>query len=297
MASHDASIEGLPNEVCVPIMRIPPLLTFLQIITSILSPFSTQELLPLASINRRIYSVVTHVLHQRLLQAAPLPDNKLILECYHPSDRLYAPPLACRYQGVVTVDGPAVDKDAPELSDLRRLYASFRPIFTEENRGPRKGRRRPTEAHPSDDAAMQDINLDEGELFSQLCAVASLVKEGPRSGLFISHVNMVDCVVRVFRGWLAAMASKQNYSSQPGSESIIWVGSHNNVGIRFSVAPAPSERMPLLSGPDDEPPVHYKLVYEELLIRTSNLLQAVEKSEVQEVATSGKTLVIHGASM
>ncbi|KAM0563358.1 hypothetical protein ACHAPJ_001076 [Fusarium lateritium] len=92
------------------------------------------------------------------------------------------------------------------------------------------------------------------------------------------------------------MASQQD-PSQAGSENIIWVDTHNNVGIRFSVAPAPSETMPLISGPDDDPPVHYKLVYEELLVRASNLLQAVEQSAVQEVGNSGKTLVIHGASM
>ncbi|KAF4970791.1 hypothetical protein FSARC_2261 [Fusarium sarcochroum] len=284
MTSHDNSIEGLPNEI----------------LTSILSTFSTQELLPLAPISRQIYSVVTRLLHQRLLQAAPLPDNQLILECYHPSDQLYAPCLSCRYQNIVTRDGPAVDENAPELSDLRRLYASFRPVFPEESRIVRRSRRRPTETQPSDDAgddtATQDINLDEGELFSQLCAVTSLVKQGPRSGLFISHVNIVDGVVRVFRNWLADMASKQD-PSHTGSENIIWVDKHDNVGIRFSVAPAPSETMPLISGPDDDPPVHYKLVYEELLVRASNLLQAVEQSAVQEVGNSGKTLVIHGASM
>ncbi|KAJ4270117.1 hypothetical protein NW762_001790 [Fusarium torreyae] len=85
------------------------------------------------------------------------------------------------------------------------------------------------------------------------------------------------------------MTSKQD-PSHADSENIIWVDTHNNVGIRFSVAPAPSETMPLISGPDDDPPVHYKLV-------ASNLLQAVEQSAVQEVGNSGKTLVIHGASM
>lgn len=165
-------------------------------------------------------------------------------------------------------DGPPVADDTPELSDLRRLYSSFKPVFAPENRSVRRGRRRPTEAQPSedvnDDTATQDVNLDDGELFSQLCAAINLVKEGPRSGLFISHVNLVDGVVRVFRKWLAEAASKQD-PSQSGPENILWVDKNNDVGIRFSVSLAPSETMPLISGPDDDPPVHYKLVYEGLI--------------------------------
>jgi hypothetical protein len=167
----------------------------------------------------------------------------------------------------VTQGSPPVSDVDPQLSDLRRLYSSFKPVFAPENRSARRGRRRPTEAQPSEDAdddtATQDIDLDDGELFSQLCAAISLVKEGPRSGLFISHVNLVDGVVRVFRKWLAETASKQD-PSQSGSENILWVDKNNDVGIRFSVALAPSETMPLISGPDDDPPVHYKLVYEGL---------------------------------
>ncbi|KAI8723354.1 F-box domain-containing protein [Fusarium sp. LHS14.1] len=284
MASHDSVIDSLPNEIFI----------------SILSPLSSQELLPLALIDRRFYSLVTRVLHHRLLQTAPLPENKLILECYHPSDQLYTPYLACQYQGTVTRDGPAVSEEAPTLGDLQRLYVSFKPAFAEENRRPRRIRARFTEAQASedseDDSATQHIHLDDGELFSQLCAVTNLVKEGPKRGLFISHVNIVDGVVRIFRNWLAEMASKQDLSSA-GSESIVWVGRHDNVGIRFRVVPAASETMPLISGPDDDPPVHYTMVYEELLVRASSLLQAVEHSAVQEVANSGKTLVIHGAAL
>ncbi|RSL71976.1 hypothetical protein CEP54_001009 [Fusarium duplospermum] len=284
MASHDSVIDSLPNEIFI----------------SMLSPLSSQELLPLALINRRFYSLVTRVLHHRLLQTAPLPDNKLILECYHPSDQLYTPYLACEYQGTVTRDGPAVSEEAPALADLQRLFASFKPTFAEENHRPRRIRARFTEAQASEDAedytATQHIHLDDGELFSQLCAVTNLVKEGPKRGLFISHVNIVDGVVRIFRHWLAEMASKQDLSSE-GSESIVWIGAHDNVGIRFRVVPAASETMPLISGPDDDPPVHYTMVYEELLVRACSLLQAVEHSTVQEVANSGKTLVIHGAAL
>ena len=35
----------------------------------------------------------------------------------------------------------------------------------------------------------------------------------------------------------------------------------------------------------------------ELLVRVHNMLEALELSAVQEIGNSGKTLVIHGASM
>ncbi|CAF3528569.1 unnamed protein product, partial [Fusarium graminearum] len=283
MTSHDASMDGLPNEI----------------LASIISPFPTRELLSFATINRRFCSLITRLIHHRLLQAAPLPDNKLILECYLPSDQLFVPSLSCRYQGLVAQSDSPVSEIDPTLSDLRCLYSSFKP-FEPESRSPRRARRRPVEVQPSEDAhddtATQDIFLDDGELFSQLCASIHLVKEGPRSGLFISHVTIVDGVVRVFRKWLAEAASKQD-QSQSGPESILWVDKNNDVGIRFSVVPAPSERMPLISGPDDDPPVLYKLVYQELLVRTQNILKALELSKVQEVESSGKTLVIHVDSM
>ncbi|KAM5347994.1 hypothetical protein ACJ41O_007818 [Fusarium nematophilum] len=281
MGSHDSPIEGLPNEILI----------------SILSQLATKELLPLASVNHRLYSLVTRLVHRRILQTAPLPENKLILECYHPSDQLYAPYLACRYQDTAVRDGPSIDEDSPRLADLRRLYASFKPVFAEENHRPRRTRARFT-ASPDDgdDTATQEIHLDDGELFSQLCAATNLVKEGPKRGLFISHVNIVDGVVRVFRDWLARMAS-DGAGSSSDSERIIWVGRDQNVGIRFSVVPGPTETMPLISGPDDDPPVHYTLVYQELLVRALKLVQAVEHSAVQEVGNSGKTLVIHGAAL
>lgn len=169
----------------------------------------------------------------------------------------------------MTRGGPAAGEKTSALSDLQRLYASFKPTFAEENRRPRRIRARFTETQaPEDaeeDAATQHIHLDDGELFSQLCAVTNLVKEGPKRGLFISHVNIVDGVVRIFRNWLAEMASKQD-SSSVDSESIVWIGGQNDVGIRFRVVPAASETMPLISGPDDDPPVHYTMVYEGRLL-------------------------------
>ncbi|KAK7427452.1 hypothetical protein QQZ08_006058 [Neonectria magnoliae] len=248
MSSCDSSITLLPNET----------------LSAILSHSSTLELLPLALVNRRFYSLVAQALHRRLIQTAPVPENQLMLECYHPSARYYTPYLACKFQKTVVRDGPEFDSVSPTLSDLQRLYASYRIVWSEENRRPRRiGARFNSAGRGSkadDDDITVNVDLDEGESFSQLCASAYIVREGPRPSIFVSHYNIEDGVIRVFRKWLAERASQNPPSNE--SDNILWIDRFKNAGIRFRVNPAASRRMPLISGPDDEPPVSYGLVYE-----------------------------------
>lgn len=132
------------------------------------------------------------------------------------------------------------------------------------------------------------IHLDDGEMFSQLCTVTNLVKTGPRRGLFLSHVNINDGVVRVFRRWLAARAA-----GDEDTDPILWVDRNKTVGLKFGVRENADERRPAIwSEADEDLPVSYTLVYEEVLVRTSRLLLNVEKSEDQEVASTGKAIVI-----
>lgn len=240
-------------------------------------PFPSCDLVPLASVNRRFHSVVSRILHRRMLEAASLPDNDLILECYHPSAKISTPYLACRHLGVIDPAGSITAEQAHTLPELGRLYSSFHPVIAEENR--RRRRPRPQQPLPGllvmpestssdqdDDTATEDVYLDEGERFSQLCAVTNLVKQGPKRGLFISHVNIGDSVVRLFRHWLGNMAGEmvrgENNEHFSDDDKIIWVDTSKDVGLRFQVISGPAERMPLISGPGDEPPVSYKLVYE-----------------------------------
>lgn len=118
-----------------------------------------------------------------------------------------------------------------------------------------------------DRTATQEIHLDEGELFSQLCCVTNIVKEGPRHGLFTSHVNMSDGVIRVWRDWLAHRASgpatrDESEQFRIDDEGILWDGASKSIGLRFRAISEPSERVPLISGPSDDIPVSYTLVYE-----------------------------------
>ena len=261
-----------------------------------------------AIISKRFHSLITRLIHRRLLQASSLPDKCLIFECYHPSAKISTPPLSCEYIGNKSAKDDAKPNDEGEtLSSLHKIYSSFRLAINED----RIRRRRARPDADIDDTATEDVYLDEGELFSQLCAVTYVAKRGPRPGLFLSHLNIGDGVIRVWRDWLAQLAidSTASESWSVDDSAILWADAAKGVGVRFKVTAAPSERMPLISGPDDHPPVAYTLQYEgmspmfknmyeldlqlsELLIRTTKLLLAVEKSAVLEISHSGKAVII-----
>lgn len=130
--------------------------------------------------------------------------------------------------------------------------------------------------------------LDEGELFSQLCTVTNLVKMGPKPGLFLSHVNIGDGLIRVWRDWLAAQAR----TSAPAP--ILWADARQTVGVRFRVTEREQTGLAaaLLVEVSDEMPVAYRLEFDEVVVRAGRLLLMAEKSEQQEVTTSGKAIVI-----
>lgn len=260
--------------------------------------------------NRRFHDLTLRIVHTRLTDAAWLPDHELILECYHPSAKISTPYLHCDYLGTDGLESYSEDEDRQlDFAQLRGLYSRFRPVVQEENRRGRArypvasgggsnssdGNAQPAAAD-DDLTASVNIQLDEGEMFSQLCAVTNLVKTGPRRGLFLSHVNLNDGVVRVFRRWLAAKVSAAAAGEGAGDdEPILWTNRNKTVGLKFRVRENvdASSRPAVWSEADDEDlPKSYTLVYEELLVRTSHLLLEVEKSEDQEVTSTGKAIII-----
>ncbi|KAJ6447071.1 F-box domain-containing protein [Purpureocillium lavendulum] len=287
-----------------------------QILAAALSWLSSRQLVLVTSVSRRFHSVAARVLYRRLMDAASLPEHELILECYHPSAKISTPYLACRFLGTKTAGKKSIDEGAPRLDDLPKMYSSFRPVQAEENR---RRRLRPDwpqqslampggQSDGDDESAVQEVYLDEGELFSQLCTVTNVVKESSRRGFYLSHINTCDGVIRIWRDWLAQLAASTTYrprdddsqrfaasashASGVEMDKFLWVDPARTVGVRFSNKVMPSERMPLLSGPGDDEPVSYSLVYEELLVRSTTLLFAVEASAVQEVSRSSKAVVI-----
>lgn len=229
---------------------------------------STLDLLPLTLICRRFHDLVVRILHQRLLRATELPDNELILECYLPSARLNTPSLACRYLSTEAL--ASRDSEEVGLAGLSALYSRFRPIPSQESRLRRLRRNRPAaEASQApedaaDETASVDVTLDESELFTQLVTSTSIVKVGPIRSVFLSLVNIDDGVLRVWRAWLAGPAAAASGSADTAGgddPSILWTDASKTVGLRFDVEPLGSDRMPLIIGAGEDPPVSYTLTY------------------------------------
>ncbi|KAK4146028.1 cyclin-like F-box protein [Dichotomopilus funicola] len=328
--SSPVSLDSLPNEL----------------LSSILSQLPTTALLPRITINHRVYSTALHILNQRLLRATSQPDRRVMLECYHPSEKLYTPYLYCNYLcsdpfpefGASPPAEPAGESsqhegstrrasDSDGTKGLRTAYSHFQPVEQDESR-PRRGSRSwwrpngssgsylPTPTSPTSTATTSntngshepfppppppppttrpslDIYLDEDESFSQLVCVTNLVRLGQRPGLFRSHVNVSEAVVRVGRDWLARRARASGAVEPPDDDDILWVDSSRAIGLRFRVTEKDlrSER-PVLVGSDEQLPVAYRLGFDELLIRSTTLLVMAEREEVEEVSAEGKAIVL-----
>ncbi|VUC31757.1 unnamed protein product, partial [Clonostachys rosea] len=260
-----------------------------------LTNFLVKELVPIACASRRFHSIVAEAIRRRLIEAATLPGHELVFECYHPSARLTTPSLACHFLGVKNLP-PSADEPKSSLSLIdRQQYASLRPTITEEERRSRRRRRRRASAEDEeeDDSVTEDIYLDEDEHFTQLCTKVHVSRLSPRQGYFLTHVNVFDGVIRLWRDSLAQLASSPlGADAQDQRGTLIWADTKRTVGVRLEVTPGGMERMPVLSGPDDLPPMSYKILYLELLVPVSEMLLAMEKSAIQNDSQTGKAIVI-----
>ncbi|KAK0743955.1 hypothetical protein B0T18DRAFT_439663 [Schizothecium vesticola] len=275
MESH-ASINSIPNEILLVILDF----------------FRTAHLLPLAAINRRFSSLVLRLIRQRLVRATSLPNHRLILECYQPSAKLSTPYLFCDHLFTSGLDNAS---PTLTLACLRGAYSHFRPVAQDENqRARRRHPRTTTEGAPPPpvEPPTQDVFLDESESLSQLCTVTNLVEVGPKPGLFLSHVNVGDGVVRVWRDWLATHAQNREGVGAP----ILWADARQSVGVRFRVRRREGEWLHappvLVAAGEEEMPVAYRLEFDEVVVRAGELLLGLERSEEQGVTTSGSAVMI-----
>ncbi|KAF2727640.1 hypothetical protein EJ04DRAFT_478724 [Polyplosphaeria fusca] len=296
----------------------------------LLTPLPTPELLQLASISHRIYTLILRILQQRLVAASELQSHSLLLECYHPSAKLTEPPYFCTYHGtdgLFAYESPiGTDQNlAGRLGEMHSIYSRFRPHRRELETGGRRVVRPPgdipgSRTFPgaarekySGETVKQILSLDGHELFTQLVAQINLVKVGPRNGLFTCFVGVEDAVLRVWREWLRDSSFKnrfpENMVRQEGKgkntvrelhemhrsaegEHILWVTPSKNTGFRFNVRERQVTRdLPVFVNADEDLPVSYEIEYDELLVRTSHLALMLEKSLVQEDNSSGKAVV------
>ncbi|RMZ79281.1 hypothetical protein DV737_g3501, partial [Chaetothyriales sp. CBS 132003] len=241
-----------------------------EILVSILTPFLATELLRLAVVCRRFHSLIIRILHFRLVLAPSLPEYKLILEAYHPSKRYFDPHLFCTY---LRTDGLSTLDDGAEgvhgigyFSAMGRLYSRFRPERPElagtmplrriAGAAPAQAQNgsivQPIYRNAGDggtERIVHSVHLDPEELFGQFCAYSSLVRLGPRRGLFLGIVPIVkpnQGTMRVWKNWLCERAreARRRHSEEedpitPGPEAgqdpdIMWIDYRRNVGIKNS---------------------------------------------------------------
>ncbi|CZT12510.1 uncharacterized protein RCO7_07676 [Rhynchosporium graminicola] len=277
-----------------------------RILISILSTFRTTSLLPLTRISHQFYSLILRILHHRLLETAQLKDHTLILECFHPSTKLSTPYLFCSYIGTnalsTSPSAPDISEDHEtlgSLAELKTLYSYFLPLKPTTDRSIL----RPHPAggsfslpnglvdSPDSDFVCQNIHLESHELFSQLQTITSLVKVGPKRGLFLSSVNIGDSILRIWREWLGVRAVADK--GEGGAGEVLWADNNQIVGLRLRVMERDREgETPVLVREGEDLPVSYTLQFEELVIKTTQLLLLVEQSIDQEVKHSGKAVVI-----
>ncbi|KAJ4532068.1 hypothetical protein HRR80_001884 [Exophiala dermatitidis] len=319
MSSDHLCLYSLPNEILV----------------SILSGFETHALLPLVVVSRRFHSIILRILHFRLLLAAALPDYKLILEAYHPSKRYSDPYLFCTYLGTDGLSSKhegegSLYEDCPgeqgKFAKLGALYSRFRPerpsvqgsmparriagaVTSQASSNPTQ----PIYAEEGDGGntkVLHNLNLDADELFGQFCAYASLVRLGPRRGVFLSNAHLVQSgqgVMRVWKQWLQDRACELWQQEQAAAveldkppmespsigldKSILWTDYRKNVGLRVAVRDRDGRCYGKDSSEMDDMPISFSIEIQELVVRTTHLMLAVEASMQDQDNRSGLSYI------
>ncbi|ETI27335.1 hypothetical protein G647_09525 [Cladophialophora carrionii CBS 160.54] len=322
MAADSHCLYSLPNEILV----------------SILSGFETQSLLPLVVVSRRFHSIILRILHFRLLLAAALPDYKLILEAYHPSKRYSDPYLFCTYLGTDGLSSKHegegslyedCDGEEGRFAKLGALYSRFRPErpgvqgsmparriagAVPHSQSSSSNTTTPLYANDGDGGTRKvthTFNLDADELFGQFCAYASLVRLGPRRGVFLSNVHIVRSgqgVMRVWKQWLQDRAvelweqeqqtgvqmDRTSTTSCPtigADKNIMWTDYRKNVGLRVTVRDQEGRCYGKDASEFDDLPMSFAIEIDELVVRTTHLMLAVEASTLDQDKISGKALI------
>ncbi|KAJ5604321.1 hypothetical protein N7537_007277 [Penicillium hordei] len=162
-----------------------------------------------------------------------------------------------------------------------------------------------------EDAVIREVNLDGCEDFSQLCVVANLVQVKPGTLLLLSASTIEDGFVRLWREWLRGQSGKMESTTETdwegGSEKarmssdddILWVDTSKTVGLKMRVRPkAWDPSFPVLvhqDDRDDDSWVGYEVILQELHIRSTRLLLAVEQSKEEQKIHQTNAMVIGAA--
>ena len=254
---------------------------------------------------RRLHAIALRLFHYRLTLATGLDDQTLMLDCYHPSDRLTAGNMYCTHLGTDGLED-ALDyspgQEVGKLSHLFHRYSRFLPSKKEQGRlyqTPRPGDIPGSRTHPSSAPTrylgtgpleVEQVTIDAHEVFSQRCVSSYMAKMSPRRTVIQSLVDISDGQIRIFRDWLTkqvneSASGKISFPAHPSKDSsVLWVNnSKESVGIKFRVRESGARRdNPILFSSDEEVAVSYNLEIEEFVIRTTYLLLKIEQSIVNQ---------------
>lgn len=303
IAGGALSLFDLPNEILIHVLGLLP----------------SQSLLQIRTVCHRFQNLIIRIIYGRLLRAVTLTDRKLILECYHPSAQYTEPYLYCDYLGTPGLSDDYEGQDLLyEIEDdqvakegtIWRLYSHFRPtrkdpepkIYRSHPAGEVPGSRTSEVAcrvrEPSErNTVTQNVSLEAHELFSQLRFLVAVVQTGPRRGFFLSVENLIDKTQRVFRNWLAERAKvtvEHNTDASTcvaeelgcGAEEMLWIDQNKIVGLRVRVEERKGRKdLPILYYKDEDQAISYTLKIDELLVKSTHLMLAVER---QSHATEGE---------
>ena len=155
--------------------------------------------------------------------------------------------------------GTSLDKSSRFMSGrLTKLFARFKPTRSSPENPTRKSHQAAdlpsastmevaaASGPPVDEVVYQTVNLESHENFSQLMFMASLVKLGPRKGVFEALVEVFDTkTIRVFRNWLShldqlteARAKRQKETisgidkepdGQQQDGELVWIDEHTKI--------------------------------------------------------------------
>ena len=249
----------------------------------ILKVFPSKHLLFLAAVSRRFRDVAARIIYGRLQVTTSLQDHKLILECYHPTNQYTEPYLFC--ESLDSPGGSAENTSPGSRSDfggendclrtITSLYSSFKPVPANADSKPAhpdSARSTPdaqsiinpsdtaSELHSEDEDELmtRTVNLDNFELFSQLCISIELVQLGLRHGVFLSCIDILKKkTARIWRQWLLENSS-DSVDGRP--ERIIWADEGRNVGLKVQVKELKGKHhAPILQLIDENQAISYKL--------------------------------------
>ncbi|EPS35152.1 hypothetical protein H072_11494 [Dactylellina haptotyla CBS 200.50] len=240
-----------------------------ELLEEILNLMPTKSLVIASRTSKYIHDIATYIISRRLRHALHVEGYRLVFECYEAADMYNHPYNNCEYTGTyigTESSAPAAklnslppfDGEKEEFNPLPKLYTRYTPTPFDAS----------CQNGISNSPASSTVTIDSGDLFTQVCASASLVKLG-------SMIPVFESFFRVRREWL-------DRACEGGDDNIVWVGMGEDVGLELNVS---GKR---ISGPaihggvrgrEEDPAVQYHVDYESLVIRATYLLEMIEQKK------------------